>query len=481
MEEAEEVEEIPDRSAEKLVTVLHSVHCNNSELQYYAKLPNGGEVSIMPLTPFVYEFFLFNSLYQVDWDASNNDDGLVFHPENDFGEVKKQKAFLSFIKSYANKNPADLYRAFEPLLHIGRAEGEWTRVTPDSRISILKGERFFRDVLKLQDLLEHCENPSDIPTNTRMFEILRECTYFIYLVRNNIFHGSKTLREGYERNQKRRIEVYDLFLKGLTSLFFLASGKDKAACDFVPCPIFSSSLPNVNNGKVFDQSSIIRAIAKRFMKAGDSRLVARFTKIIPPPAVGACPTPKASLYYPSAGTDLLTPILLGLPYCTQFYFFERSHRNEHQPQIANILREIEGVQISKTTPQWKLNNDRYLLDFEFNGISRRLHWVHADNTAILQEDAELKFYFHRGDSWGEGGSGQEWDSKLLPQLLKLIPASSSCLYLTDGVPGGFETQYSFEAFELNLPFIEKGKTYYCGRFSSTAANAQQTIPPDAAR
>ena len=76
-----------------------------------------------------------------------------------------------------------------------------------------------------------------MPTTGRVFDLLRECTHFVYLVRNNFFHGSKTLGEIYEAKQKRRIEVYDLFLKGLTSLFFLAAGKDAAACDFVPCPL----------------------------------------------------------------------------------------------------------------------------------------------------------------------------------------------------------------------------------------------------
>lgn len=469
MEEAEEAEEMTD-SIKGLVNVLHGVHIDNSEHHYYAERPSGRRVSIMPLTSFVYEFFLFNSLYQVDWIASNDQARLVFHLENDFGESKKQRAFLSFIKNYGIEKPADLYRAFEPLLHIEKAEGDWTRVTPDSRILDSQGDKFFRDIRQLQVLLEQCKTPSDFPTNKNTFDILKECTRFIYLVRNNIFHGSKTLGEVYEPNQKRRIEVYDLFLKGLTSLFFLASGKDDAACDFVPCPIFSSSLPTYNDGEVLDQSLILRATAKRVMKVGDSRLVARFTKIIPPPAIDKCPSNKSSLFYPSAGSDFLTPILLGLPYCTQFYFFERSH-SAHPPQIANILRHIKGIEIPTDHPQWKRNDDRQCLDFEFNGIPRRLHWLHADNTAILHEDLELRFYFHRGDSWGEGGSGQEWDSKLLPELIQLIPPGSSCIYLTDGIPGGLDTQYSTETFDLNAPFIERGRAYYCGRFSSVT-NAQ---------
>lgn len=466
-EELEALEKEPNRIAEEMISVLHRVHCDNSELQYYAERPGGRPFSIMPLTPFVYEFFLFNSLYQVDWEASSGASGLVFH-EGGY-ESTKQRAFINFVKPHAIKKPADLYRAFEPLIHIDRMEGEWTRVTPDSRISTSNGAKFFSAILKFQTLLGQCKTPQDVPTNKRTFDILVNCTYYINQVRNNIFHGSKTLEDVNERNQKRRIEVYDLFLKGLTSLFFLASGKNTAACDFVPCPIFSSSLPTKEPGEVIDQSLILEATAKRVMKVGDSRLIARFTKILAPPAPEITPGPKSCLFYPSAETDFLTPILLGLPYCTQFYFFERSLHIE-PPSIANILRRIKGVQISASQSHWKSTDNQHYFDFEFNSIPRRLHWVHADNISILQEDVELGFYFHRGDSWGEGGSGQEWDSKLLPELLKMVPPHSSCIYLTDGVPGGFENHHSSEAFELNMPFIGIDRTYYCGKFSPMPAN-----------
>lgn len=473
MEEVEETEEMSNRSAEEFVSVLHGVHCDNSKLQYYAERLSGGRVSQMPVTPFVYEFFLFNSLYQVDWVASNRESGLAFHPD-EFSEPKKQKALISFTKQHAIRKPSDLYRAFEPLIHIGRAEGDWTKVTPDSRISSDDGKKFFSDILQLQGQLEECKMPSDVSTSNKVFDILKDCTYFIYLVRNNIFHGSKTLGEIFEPNQKRRIEIYDLFLKGITSLFFLASGKDTAACDFAPCPIYSSSLPTTNAGEVADQALILGAVAQRLMKIGDSRLISRFTKVVTPPLLENTPSEKSSLFYPSAGTDFLTPLLLGLPYCTQFYFFEQ-HRPE-EPQLAakklKLLNRIKGLHIPTNPPRWELADDRHYIDFEFNRIPRRLHWVHADNRAFLQEDAELRFYFRRGDSsHGAVGSGQEWDSKLLPELLKMIPSSSSCVYLTDGEPGGLDERYSAEVFE-NLPFIESGgRTYFCGKFSPTAANA----------
>lgn len=469
MEEAEEAEGMPNRDAEEFVSVLHGVHCDNSRLQYYAERLGGGRVSQMPITPFVYEFFLFNSLYQVDWAALNKDSGLVSHPD-DFSEPKKQKALISFIKQHATKEPADLYRAFEPLIHIGRAEGEWTLVTPDSRVSTSDGDKFFRGIRQLQILLDGCKTLSTIPTSKKTFDVLEECTYFIYLVRNNIFHGSKTLGDIFEPNQKRRIEVYDLFLKGITSLFFLASRKGTAACDFVPCPIYSSSLPITNSGEVADQSMIMGATAKHFMKIGDSRLISRFTKVVIPPQLENIPNGKSSLFYPSAGKDFLTPLLLGLPYCTQFYFFDQ-HRSANCWRLEKILLKIKGLHIPTNPPHWETTGDRDYFDFEFNGIPRRLHLVYADNMKFLQEDAELRFYFHRGDSWGEGGSGQEWDSKLLPELLKMVPSNSSCLYLTDGMPGGFDELYSAQVFELNIPFIERDRAYYCGRFSPVAANA----------
>ena len=59
----------------------------------------------------------------------------------------------------------------------------------------------------------------------------------MYLVRNNIFHGSKSIGEIYERDQRRRIEVYDIFLKCLVSLFFLAVDKTPVGADYVQLPV----------------------------------------------------------------------------------------------------------------------------------------------------------------------------------------------------------------------------------------------------
>ena len=168
-------------SVSALIDVLHQVHCDNSKRQYYAERRRGHRISIMPLTPFVYEFFLFNSLYQVDWTTSLEKRELIFHPE-DYLESKQQTEFIKYVKKYARKKPADLYRAFEPLFYLPKTVGSWTKVTPDARISLSHGESFFEKIRNLKAIIEKCKIPADMPTSNKVFELIDKCRYFIYLL-----------------------------------------------------------------------------------------------------------------------------------------------------------------------------------------------------------------------------------------------------------------------------------------------------------
>jgi hypothetical protein len=459
---------------------------------------------------------MFNSLYQVDWTASKDQSTTKFFSEysnpdsiklqsnldeeefiklienpsdqmpeelykhwgdylkkkKKFQELDQQRALIAFIETYAQKNPAKLYRAFEPLLYISRAEGDWTKVTiPKNgkvkiKITEERGESFFKDILKLQTILEGCESPSKAPAK-EILKILNRQIEFINFVRNNIFHGSKTLGEIDDKNQIRRLNVYDLFLKGINSIFFFASGKDSAACDYVLSPICASSLPVENNEEAMRLEIVYEATARKFMMVGDARLIARFKEFVIHPLPSTTPNGKSALFYPSAGKDLLTPLLLGLPYCTHFYFFDkRPVTDKRCKEITSFMNEIDGLKLSEDQQGWMAAKDRHSINFRFNDSPRKLHLVSADNREFLNEDAELKFYFRRGDSsHGATGSGQEWDSApLLPELLKKIPSNDFCIYLTDGEPGGFDETHAKKVFE-KIHFLESnGRTYHSGLF-----------------
>ena len=464
MEEEYESEEItePDRRYAELIETLHAAHMDNARLRYFARGPMNREFSQMPLTPFIYEFFLFNSLYQIDWSASNSSSGLVFHP-HEKTEVWKQGRFIKFLRDHSRTKPALMQRAFNPINDIAELDGSWTRVSADLRISNVDGVKFFAHIRELQNLLRTCPSPGSL-TISKSKPDLDGCVEYINKVRNNIFHGSKTLGDAADRNQKRRVEVYELFLKGLTSLFFLAVGKDQAACDIIPCAV-GLGLESPNGRQVeASREQIMDWTSRQLMKVGDSRLIERFVHLVPPPK--SLTDGNSAMFYPSAGKDMLTPLLLALPYCTRFYFYERSQRTSPPPQIQIPLRNIASPTPGSERLEWCDEAGRRVLKCIVGGINRTIYWCHSENADFLEENVALRFYFHRGDSWGEGGSGQKWDSDLLPNLLSKIPKNGSCLYLTDGIPGGFEVEQSSKSFELNLPFVERGRTYYCGEFRS---------------
>jgi len=202
-----------------------------------------------------------------------------------------------------------------------------------------------------------------------------------------------------------------------------------------------------------------------FIKKQDRRLLQEFSEkyrpFNPPPIL------NSALFYPSAGTDFITPIILGLPFCREFYFYDheplgpsnrtKQNTNDYEERInkklekiTDALKKINGFDMHMV--DWIINADEALINFNYDGTERTIHWVHKDNKDFLNEDVNLTFYFHRGDSCGEGGSDQLWDSGLLPILMKKIPSDTQCFFVTDGKPGGLlelvkENSHVFKADE----------------------------------
>ncbi len=205
---------------------LHKMHQDNGQCTYYAKEQSEQLIPIMPVTPFVFEFFIYNSIYQVDWDDSLRTEGVKNHPRG-LKEAEQQEKLEEFLKPYIRKEPALLYEVFLPIRNIRDTtlEDDWLEVSPDSRITAEEGKRFFRRLQRLQALLSNAGQPDNFRVNDSLFELIGECRYYIYLVRNNIFHGSKVIGETYEEKQKRRIQIYLTFLRCMMSLFFLVCDK----------------------------------------------------------------------------------------------------------------------------------------------------------------------------------------------------------------------------------------------------------------
>jgi hypothetical protein len=227
MEEEEEVDVTEIGAAvSNLIALLRVAHNENRHLHYYAtREPNNSRGrSIMPVTPFVFELFIYNSIYQVDWPASLKAGCVESHPRDAMTETRQQDELERFLKPHIREKPGLLFGAFKPIREAS-LEGAWTKVVPDARISAAEGEHFFERMRRLRNMLRETERPEALRVNNQLFDLIKNCRRYVYLVRNNIFHGSKTLGETYEQNQRDRIELYLSLVRCLNQLFFDVCGE----------------------------------------------------------------------------------------------------------------------------------------------------------------------------------------------------------------------------------------------------------------
>ena len=454
---------------DNFLDTLHRAHCDNARQVYYAKRHFGQLQSTMPATSFVYEFFLFNALYQYDWHTTIEKGYLTSWSEDDGkSEAAQQARFEKFIRDRCRGNSELLKRAFDPLSHLDDLDGSWTTITPDDRITSKNGESFFVKLAKLRDIVASGET---VLVSRSLFDLINDCRFFVYLVRNNIFHGSKSLGEIDEPKQRRRLEVYDIFLKSLVSLFFLSVGRSPVAADYVQIPIH---IPLCDGSKFrIDQSTVADLVAKGQLKPEDSRLIRCFSRIHPSAPLE--PDTRSALFYPSAGKDILAPTLLGLPCCAQFFFYDAAPKKRTPQVVRSAFRHLAHAGMSVTE-----NTDESVVAFEIGGCNRTVHLVRRDNRDFLTRDVDLTFYFHRGDSWGEGGSGQQWDRLHLTDLGAKTPRGNLCRILTDGEPGGLHPDLRPLLEIVSIPISYHGQDYFFGSvpgvFLSEMKKTEQSAP-----
>ncbi|MBI1801549.1 MAG: hypothetical protein HYR71_07980, partial [Chloroflexi bacterium] len=197
---------------------LQRVHDDNSRPDHFARYRDSGrEKSTMYVTAFVYEFFLYNTLYEIDWPLSLQEEQLKYHANK---AEKEQDAFEDFLCKQSRGRDDLIVSAFALPTEMP-VHGDWTQINPDRRIKHRQeGKKFFDDLRELQATLRRLEKHPTEALHDEVFKYLRECRRFVYKVRNNIFHGSKNLGEFEDPAQHWRIEVYYRLVNSIVSLFF---------------------------------------------------------------------------------------------------------------------------------------------------------------------------------------------------------------------------------------------------------------------
>jgi hypothetical protein len=400
-------------------------HEDNAASRYRIAL-GGSEREITGLSFFIFEYFIFNTLYQLDWPASLDGCPVPLDRAVCRDEDAQQRAFFEFIRSRPDFDDAWLSRSFRPLAAmtalVADQMEDWTNAVVGSDRPDASGHEFRKNLLALRQL---AADTRGAPDRDRFFALIEACRRYVYRVRGDIFHGRKNLAVAERPEQERRIEAYGVFLYCCLSLFFEAMGLPSPSTCVLT---HAASYPDARLRRPVPRAAAApRGPAPR--PAGDATLLRRADAHFPPPP--DVPSERAALFYPSAGRDLWTPLLLGLPYCRQFFFYEHDRAVVDPGAFAELYRgQIQDVE------QEGWEGDEYVVRFHHRGVPRVIRWVCRDNLDFLARAVDLAFYFHRGDGAGEGGSGQLWDSELLPMLLKKIPPGARCGVVTDGEPGG---------------------------------------------
>jgi N-formylglutamate amidohydrolase len=149
-----------------------------------------------------------------------------------------------------------------------------------------------------------------------------------------------------------------------------------------------------------------------------------------------------SLFYPSSGSDFLTPIKVFAPWINDFWFVDshghsdRVLNNQTDYRLSRVTREIRrGITLrSKTEFEIKITNEIY--HYIDGSHSIQVHWCcgrgyDAFRVIFKLPQKPLSVFFYRGDSPGEGGSGFDWLGKgRLRNVLEVLEEGG--LIVTDG-------------------------------------------------
>lgn len=162
-----------------LIEVLRQAHRENGRLHYFATSdPKIRGRRTMPVTPFVFELFIYNSIYQVDWPASLQARQVVNQPRDGATEPVQQRQLERFLKPHLKEEPALLYHAFIPIRDAS-LEGDWTVVVSDPRVSAEDGNRFFERLRQLRKILRDVDEPKALQVTNSCLELIADCRSWV--------------------------------------------------------------------------------------------------------------------------------------------------------------------------------------------------------------------------------------------------------------------------------------------------------------
>jgi hypothetical protein len=411
------------------IDAMHQAHLDNATMVYSG---NHGVRSqtLMPATPFIFDYFIYNSLYSVYWNACEVEGEVVYFDRSEaLTESKQQLAFEKYISCKTDKSFKIFHKAFEPFAYIDLT-GDWTQTLATGRSSKEDGEQFWKRAMALQALL----NESKEKISNDDLNLIKQMRFFVYLVRNNIFHGSKQvgIHSDLDNAHKQRLQIYDLFIRCLMGWFFLAMGRTKIA----------SRQTQIAVDGLIEQDKLIKALNLRVIKSKDCFLLPKMRSSLAKMLSPLEEINQGALLYPACGTDWLTPLLIGLPYCDEFIFVDYRTCAHGELKRGRIQSERLVSWAGGTFPRdpvtgrsqaslEAISDSVSELKFKYQGRDKKITFIHDDANMILTLNEPIRMFFHRDDAGGECTSDIGWLAGEASKLKNSIRFTDDAVFITN--------------------------------------------------
>ena len=207
---------------------LQVLHQDSASLEHAIRMYDDKWHEFIP-SRFIYSFFTFNTLYSIDWEESLAKGELISYDdptpegENNAKTVKQRMPekdrypkYISFC--FEDDDFVKLYEEFffdfigqtfekEEILR------ELKKIKKDENSSGNIKRGYF-----IRDFYDACYNT--LTDHILKIDDSKTIITFIYKIRCNIFHGAKTLKELNDKSQKKRIDIYTVFLIAINQMVF---------------------------------------------------------------------------------------------------------------------------------------------------------------------------------------------------------------------------------------------------------------------
>ena len=208
------------RNLEQLLNatnVLRYIHTECAESEHARQGKDDGEWQPYIPTDFIYSFFTFNTLYNINWAESLNIGKIWSLTKRDYDkETDKIEEYITFccqdaefVESYRRHlvNFIKCHYGVQELL------GKLQTIERDPQWSgNLRNENV------INDFHNACENLFLRGECNK--DILMKIVTLIYKVRCNLFHGIKTMKELNNEDQRAKLKIYSLFIVTLNQMVF---------------------------------------------------------------------------------------------------------------------------------------------------------------------------------------------------------------------------------------------------------------------